>query len=849
MSPETKPLPEAPPPEDPAVSDAAWAAAVEPSFGRAVRSAYDRLEGPGRAALRRVFHRAVREAGAAGAAQGRLLAEILPAVLLHPEPELAQRFFRAWEGLAAIGLQALQGLLSNLPRLLALSPPPSVAARLALEALEGIALSRPSHEDIRRFSRTLPPAFERLARRPDGGALRALRDLARLDRLLVEPFLAGLERGLLTPRGEDLGGFVAEAQSVFRRQGRAAARAFLALETEAARRAAHRRGRSARLADLRPRLVRYLGARLGGPLAVKPLSEFGPGVEPGRMVLSDGESLFLPEEIDRESDRRGNEDLYRLLAGLEASLYEFGTFAPAFPGAGPGSGVEGFLEAFADPAFAGELFALFEIVRLARCLEARYPGLARRYLAALRREEEPVMARSASLGALLRLLLSGGGGGQGALRECGVGALARRLAGGLSPASTAADSARCVADAYRPLVRLLAGSGAGRRLEAPFGWRPWPHPVHRLGRQVASVLRFLRRSAGGKGVSPGPGETIRERVPEVRPPGFGRADAARSDEPGRRPSPEDPAPAPEAGPEGAETGGFRYPEWDAELGDYLPDHVTVHETVAPPGPAGFYQETLARRASLVRATRRAFERLRPEGLRRLRGWREGDAFDYGRLLDYAVDLRRGGVPDERLFVKHLPDRRDVAVLFLVDASRSTAAAVPGAGASVLAVEGEALVLLCEALRGLGDAFAIAAFSGSGRHRVEYRVVKSFAEPLSEEVCGRIGGLTPRRNTRLGAALRHAARRLGEQPARLRLLVLLSDGFPNDTGYRAERAVGDTRRALSELASRGIRFHAVTVNHPADARLDRLYGRARHHVITDVRGLPGRLLRVYGGLTR
>ncbi|MEJ5359611.1 MAG: VWA domain-containing protein [Desulfobacterales bacterium] len=845
MSPETKPLPEARPSGDPAVSDAAWASAVEPSFGGAVRAAYELLEAPGRGALRRIFHRAVREAGAAGAAQGRLLAEILPAVLLHPEPEVARRFFGAWEGLAAIGLQALQGLLSNLPRLLALSPPPAVAARIALETLEVIARSRPSHEDIRRFSRVLPPAFERLARRPDGEALRALRDLARLDRLLIEPFLAGLERGLPACGGEDLAGFVAEAEGVFRRQGRAAARAFLALETEAARRAAHRRGRSARLADLRPRLVRYLGARLGGPLAVKPLAEFGPGVDPGRMVLSDGQSLFLPEEIDRESDRRGNEELYRLLAGLEASLYEFGTFAPALPGGGSGSGLEGFLDAFPNAAFAGELFALFEIVRLVRCLEAHYPGLARRYLAALRAETGPAAARAASLGALLRLLLLGEGEGGG--REGGAGAFARRLAGGLSPAGTAADSMRCVAGAYRPLARMLAGSGAGRRLDPPFGWRPWPHPAHRPGRQGISFLSPRRGCAGGKG--PRPGDPWGHGSPDACARRFGRAGGGRPEETGRRPPPEDPDPPPAVGPEGAEAGGVHYPEWDVDLGDYLPDHVTVHESAAPPGPPGFYHEVLARRGSLVRATRRAFERLRPEGLRRLRGRPEGDAFDYGRLLEYAVDLRRGGVPDERLFVKHLPDRRDVAVLFLVDASRSTAVAVPGAGASVLAVEGEALVLLCEALRRLGDSFAIAAFSGSGRHRVEYRVVKSFAEPFSEAVCGRIGGLTPRRNTRLGAALRHAARRLGEQPARLRLLLLLSDGFPNDTGYRAERAVGDTRRAISELASRGIRFHAVTVNHPADARLDRLYGRARHHVITDVRELPGRLLRVYGGLTR
>jgi nitric oxide reductase NorD protein len=40
-----------------------------------------------------------------------------------------------------------------------------------------------------------------------------------------------------------------------------------------------------------------------------------------------------------------------------------------------------------------------------------------------------------------------------------------------------------------------------------------------------------------------------------------------------------------------------------------------------------------------------------------------------------------------------------------------------------------------------------------------------------------------------------------------------------------------------------------VNLPADPRLDELYGKARHHVISDVTELPGRMLRVYSALTR
>jgi nitric oxide reductase activation protein len=241
--------------------------------------------------------------------------------------------------------------------------------------------------------------------------------------------------------------------------------------------------------------------------------------------------------------------------------------------------------------------------------------------------------------------------------------------------------------------------------------------------------------------------------------------------------------------------------------------------------------------------------MRPEGLKRLRRWLDGDEFDYRQLVEAAIDRLAGDVPSDRLFIKRVKDRREVAVLLLVDVSRSTANSVPGSTASVLEIEKEAIVVLCEALTVLGDSLAVAGFSGSGRLGVDYIRIKGFAEAMSDDVKLRIGALQPQRNTRMGAAIRHAARELSGAAARVRLILILTDGFPNDTGYRGVHAVADTRQALLELRARQIRFHALTVNLPADQSLDRLYGRARHHVISNVRELPGKLLKVYSTLTR
>jgi nitric oxide reductase activation protein len=110
-------------------------------------------------------------------------------------------------------------------------------------------------------------------------------------------------------------------------------------------------------------------------------------------------------------------------------------------------------------------------------------------------------------------------------------------------------------------------------------------------------------------------------------------------------------------------------------------------------------------------------------------------------------------------------------------------------------------------------------------------------------------MTPQRSTRTGAALRHAARTLSQRPSKVRLLILLSDGYPNDTGYKRDTAVLDVQKAIAEAKSSGIHVRPITVNLAAEKNLDSLYGTLHHNVISDVRQLPDTLWRIYCALTR
>jgi len=213
-----------------------------------------------------------------------------------------------------------------------------------------------------------------------------------------------------------------------------------------------------------------------------------------------------------------------------------------------------------------------------------------------------------------------------------------------------------------------------------------------------------------------------------------------------------------------------------------------------------------------------------------------------------VDKRRRAAPSDRLYTKRVKNERDVSTLLLVDLSASTKNPAQGSAKSVLTVEKEAMVLFCEALSVVGDDFAVAGFSGAGPSRVDFVEAKGFTEPLSAEAKSRIAGMAPLRNTRMGAAIRHATALLAARESKVKILVVLSDGFPNDLDYKGPHAAHDVQKAVSEARGKAVHVHAITVNMQNARALDGLYGAARHTVISNVFQVPEKLPGIYRALT-
>jgi nitric oxide reductase NorD protein len=303
---------------------------------------------------------------------------------------------------------------------------------------------------------------------------------------------------------------------------------------------------------------------------------------------------------------------------------------------------------------------------------------------------------------------------------------------------------------------------------------------------------------------------------------------------------------------GKSAGSFVYHEWDYTIADWRPRWVCVREMRLATGSRAFADDVASRHRALLDALRRQFEALRPEEMRLVRSVADGDVLDLDRVIEAITERRAGKSPSERLYARHERSSRDVAAAFLLDMSSSTNEMVTGRGQRVIEVEKEALVLIAEALDAIGDAFAIWGFSGYGRDQVAFYVAKDFEEAYDQRAKERIGRISWKMENRDGAAIRHATAKLLSRSARLRLLILLSDGKPLDCGcerYFDRYAQEDTRVALMEARKAGVHAFCITVDPEGAGYLADMYGRYGYTVIDKVSALPGRLPRIYRRITR
>jgi nitric oxide reductase NorD protein len=202
-----------------------------------------------------------------------------------------------------------------------------------------------------------------------------------------------------------------------------------------------------------------------------------------------------------------------------------------------------------------------------------------------------------------------------------------------------------------------------------------------------------------------------------------------------------------------------------------------------------------------------------------------------------------------LYRAQVNQERDLACLLLADLSLSTDAYVSN-HTRVIDVIRDSLLLFSEALTATGDSFALYGFSSLKRGNVRFHYIKGFEEKYGSLVRGRITAIKPGYYTRMGAAIRQASSLLVQQKKRQRLLLILTDGKPNDLDqYEGRYGIEDTRVALLEAKKLGLRPFCVTIDTEASDYLPHLFGAGGYVVIRNPEDLPKELPLLYAQMTR
>ncbi len=323
---------------------------------------------------------------------------------------------------------------------------------------------------------------------------------------------------------------------------------------------------------------------------------------------------------------------------------------------------------------------------------------------------------------------------------------------------------------------------------------------------------------------------------------------------------------------------YYYDEWDYHISDYRRRWCRLIEIHDSEEDASYYRQSVAEHLALQKQVRRQLSRLKPELLVKVRGSPDGEDMDLEKAIEAVIDRRAGKTPSDRIYVERHRQGRDVAALFLVDLSASTDDRIPDANAEpeppieyhdfdwsdeppmqvpegdkIIDLEKHAVIQMAQALEALGDHYAVCGFSGYGREQVEYTVCKRFNQPLDATVKAKIGGLTACRSTRMGPAIRHAAMQLGQTDARIKALIVISDGYPQDHDYGQDRndreyGIHDTMKALQEAKQQGVQSFCLTVDPSGHDYLRLMCPDRQYMVIQDVTQLPNELSKVYRSLT-
>ena len=612
------------------------------------------------------------------------------------------------------------------------------------------------------------------------------------------------------------------------------------------------------------------------------------------------DTLFLPESVATT-----HASTYRVLAMEQIGLRECDTLSfrmetaveqiPSLlqrfqpdPNAGPRVGDYRLLfTSFSQPALAEDLFLLFEETRIQAHLQRAYPGLTKHlqaYHGYLLQSQVPAdLLEQAKRWRMGEPLMLSDSGLQRTLFEA--------IEGHRESAATVYDSVAALCGHYEAVLAHyeLVESSYRENDESLVDWlnreqrvEEWEEELEDINEQLSqSMAMEIPTGQEEEAVYGDAGDGSQRQIDldikelkDERDTLKRRVDMERS------------AVAHALGKSQGDARSFRYDEWDYLNRTYLRAWCRVFEQ-----PLGTDSEDdIAPLKAVIRAyqntVQRQLEQIRPTGLERIRRVQDGDELDLNAVIEARQDIRAGQSADERVYSRKERVQRDVSAIFLVDLSASTDDPIhppeprdwsnyeedesdtragwyasfdeieeepEEPGRKIIDLEREAMVVMAAALEALGDSYGIYGFSGYSKDNVELFIAKEPDDAFSHTTLKSIAAMAPKGSTRMGPAIRHATQKLMNTGSAMKVLMVISDGFPQDCDYGPVRGnhdygVEDTAKALQESQQKGIETFCMTVDKSGHDYLKRMCPDERYMIIEEMEDLPSQLTKVYAALT-
>ncbi len=287
--------------------------------------------------------------------------------------------------------------------------------------------------------------------------------------------------------------------------------------------------------------------------------------------------------------------------------------------------------------------------------------------------------------------------------------------------------------------------------------------------------------------------------------------------------------------------GILLPEWDYKQQKFLTDHCSIQLMQLRLIDQVQWPDTLKQQA---RKLKRQFESLKPISV-----WNnrqpDGEEIDLKAYLDFNTLLYAGRHTSEPLLYRQKRQQsRDLSSLILTDLSLSTDAHVND-HKKVIDVIKEALYLLAESLSAADERFSIAGFTSKKRDHIRYYEIKGFDEPFDAHCQNQIHAIKPAYYTRMGAAIRYATEQLIQQASQQKLLLILTDGKPNDLDkYESRYGLEDTKKAVQEAKTAGLMPFCVSIDYQASDYLPYLFGNQGYIHLSNALDLPKKLPKLF-----